>query len=152
MSEKEKRSVPGAEQSRLSREVLAWVNTCPVIPDGVDLIQYEYLPDSAPSMALSSIQAAYIMQKYIAGGYLAEYQFKLIYRVSPGNSNDKRLQADEALNTIAEWVEANAPATFGENQRVTRLEATTMAAMFARYEDGTEDHQTLFKLKYEVNV
>lgn len=48
--------------------------------------------------ALSTIQGTYITRRYILGGYQAEYQFKLIYRIKPGDSIDKRLEADELLN------------------------------------------------------
>lgn len=151
MAEKEKRTVPVGEQDRVSRNLLAWLNTCPSIPDDIDLIQFEYLPDHAPSMALSTIQAAYILQSYITGGYLAEYQFKLIYRVNPGNSNDKRLKADELLNDIGDWAQNTAERPdIGEGKHVTRVEPTTRAALFARYESGEEDHQILMTLQYEV--
>lgn len=149
MSEKVKRTVPAGEQDRVSRSLLAWLNTCPLIPTDVDLIQYEYLPDTAPAMAMSSIQAAYIIEKYITGEYQAEYQFKLIYRVAPGSSNDKRLKADETLNAIGDWAQTDRP-DIGEDKRVIRVEPTTQASLFARYEGGEEDHQILLKMNYEV--
>lgn len=105
-------------------------------------------------MALSTIQAAYIVQKYILGGYQAEYQFKVIYRMKPGNSNDKRLKADEMLNALADWAElfggVNNDPFIGEGKRVIRIEPTTRSSLFAVYENGDEDHQILMKMNYEV--
>ena len=49
-------------------------------------------------MALSAITSAYINKRYIMGGYEAEYQFKIVYRIKPAGSVDKSLQADELLN------------------------------------------------------
>lgn len=149
MNEKAKRVVPAGEQDRVSRSLLAWLNTCPLIPTEIDLIQYEYLPDAAPAMAMSSIQAAYIVEKYITGDYQAEYQFKLIYRVAPGSSNDKRLKADETLNAIGAWAQTERP-DIGAGKQVIRVEPTTQASLFARYEGGEEDHQILFTMTYEV--
>lgn len=103
-------------------------------------------------MALSTIQATYIVKKYILGGYQAEYQFKVIYRVKPGNSNDKRLKADELLNTLGDWVESETPPDIGGGLRVIRIEPTTRSSLFAMYENGDEDHQILMKMNYEVNV
>lgn len=60
-------------------------------------------------MALSTIQAAYITKKYILGGHEAEYQFKVIYRIKPGTSNDKRLSADEVLNSLGDWAAGQRP-------------------------------------------
>lgn len=144
-----KKTVPGAENDQISRKMLSWLNECPEIPDGIGVIGFEYLTAS-PCMALSTIQAAYITRKYLLGGYQAEYQFKLIYRIKPGDSIDKRLKADEALNAIADWAEANHAPDIGEYRRVISVEATTRSSLFAMYEGGEEDHQILMKMNYEV--
>lgn len=101
-------------------------------------------------MALSTIQAAYIVRKYILGGYQAEYQFKVIYRMKPGNSNDKRLKADELLNALGDWAAIEPPPDIGDGRRVIRIEPTTRSSLFAVYENGDEDHQILMKMNYEV--
>ena len=127
--------------------MIAWINTYPNLP--VDVIRFEYLPADAESMAMSTIQAAYIVKKYLLGGYEAEYQFKLIYRVKPGNSIDKRLKADEMLNAIGDWSNGQKP-DIGDGKRVVSLEPTTRSSLFAVYENGDEDHQILMKMNYEV--
>ena len=104
--EKIKKAVSAAEEDQVSRKLLVWLNTYPELP--VDLIRFEFLPADTSAMAMSTIQAAYIVRKYITGGYVAEYQFKIIYRVKPGNSNDKRLKADELLNAIGDWANGQA--------------------------------------------
>lgn len=114
------------------------------------MIRFEFLPADAPAMALSTIQAAYIVQKYILGGYQAEYQFKIIYRIKPGNSNDKRLKADETLNALGDWAASKEPPNIGDGRRVIRIEPTTRSSLFAVYENGDEDHQILMKMNYEV--
>lgn len=92
--------------------MLVWANTFPDKP--VTVIKYEFLDidDAAgddAAMALSTIQGTYITQQYIIGGYQAEYQFKIIYRIKPGSSNDKRLQADEMLNHLGTGQGPNTP-------------------------------------------
>ena len=148
--EKIKKAVSAAEEDQVSRKLLVWLNTYPELP--VDLIRFEFLPADTSAMAMSTIQAAYIVRKYITGGYAAEYQFKIIYRVKPGNSNDKRLKADELLNTLGDWVESETPPDIGDGLRVIRIEPTTRSSLFAMYENGDEDHQILMKMNYEVNV
>lgn len=152
--EKIKKTVSAAEEDQVSRKLLAWLNTFPERP--VDLIRFEFLPADTEAMAMSTIQAAYIVRKYILGGYQAEYQFKLIYRVKPGSSMDKRLKADELLNDIGDWCALfgdidNAP-FIGGGKRVISIEPTTRSSLFAVYENGDEDHQILMKMNYEVNV
>ena len=148
--EQVKKAASAAEEDQVSRKLLVWLNTFPDKP--VDLIRFEFLPAETECMALSTIQAAYIVKRYILGGYQAEYQFKVIYRVKPGNSNDKRLKADELLNALGDWVESETPPDIGEGRRVIRIEPTTRSSLFAMYENGDEDHQILMKMNYEVNV
>ena len=144
-----KKAVSAAEEYQVSRKLLVWLNTYPEKP--VDLIRFEFLPADTTAMAMSTIQAAYILKKYILGGYKAEYQFKLIYRIKPGNSNDKRLKADELLDSLGDWTIGQRP-DIGEGKTVVSVEPTTRSSLFAVYENGDEDHQILMKLTYEVNV
>lgn len=148
--EKIKKTVSAAEEDQVSRKLLVWLNTFPERP--VDLIRFEFLPADTEAMAMSTIQAAYIVSKYIFGGHLAEYQFKVIYRVKPGNSIDKRLKADELLNALGDWAENETPPDIGDGRHVIRIEPTTRSSLFAMYENGDEDHQILMKMNYEVNV
>ena len=135
------------EEEAISRSVMVWINTYPDLP--VSIINFEQLKPDVSSMALSVIQAAAIVRRYITGGHEGEYQFKLIYRIKPGASNDARLKADELLNAIGDWA-ANNPPALGSNVAVRRVEATTRGATFAIYENGDEDHQILFRMIYEV--
>lgn len=140
------------EANKISRSMLVWANTFPDKP--VDVIKYEFLDvDSGEEsgMALSTIQGTYIVKKYILGGYQAEYQFKIIYRIKPGNSNDKRLKADEMLNQFGDWARTQKP-DLGDGINSLKVEPTTQSSKFAAYEDGYEDYQILMKLLYEVNV
>ena len=144
-----KKAVSAAEEYQVSRKLLVWLNTYPEKP--VDLIRFEFLPADTTAMAMSTIQAAYILKKYILGGYKAEYQFKLIYRIKPGNSNDKRLKSDELLDALGDWTIGQRP-DIGEGKTVVSVEPTTRSSLFAVYENGDEDHQIIMKLTYEVNV
>lgn len=145
--EQSKITIPAAEEDQISRKMLVWLNTFPQKP--VDLIRFEFLPADSAAMAMSTIQAAYIVKKYILGGYQAEYQFKVIYRIKPGNSNDKRLKADELLNALGDWALTQTP-DIGRGRRVIRVEPTTRSSLFAMYDNGDEDHQILMKMNYEV--
>lgn len=149
--------VAAEEEDKISRNVLIWLNTFPDIPDAVlsgnpmTPINFEFLTDNRPCMALSTIQAPYILERYIVGGYKAEYQFKVIYRIIPGttSSPDKRLKADELLDRLGDWVSRGKP-DLGPGIWAIKVEATTRSSLFAMYENGDEDHQILMKLTYEV--
>lgn len=156
-NEKPRPLVAAEEEDKISRNVLIWLNTFPEIPDDVAAgnpmtpINFEFLLNNTPCMALSTIQAPYIVSKYIVGGYKAEYQFKVIYRIIPGNTPwpDKRLKADELLDRLGDWVQKSTP-DLGPGIRALRVEPTTRSTKFGGYENGDEDHQILMKMTYEV--
>lgn len=143
-----------AEVDQISRYMAIWANTFPEKP--VTIIRYEML-DISPTtgdetaMALSTIQGTYITKRYILSGYQAEYQFKIIYRLKPGQGNEKRLEADALLNRFGDWARTQKP-DLGDGINALRVEPTTQSSKFAAYEDGYEDYQILMKLTYEVNV
>lgn len=148
-SEKQKRLVSAEEEQDISRKMMVWANSFSDEDMPAATINYEFLPADSAGMALSMIQGTYITKKYIMGGHEAEYQYKLIARIIPGNSNDKRLKVDAMLNRFGDWAAKNYP-SLGDGVRVRRMESASRAAMFARYEDGSEDHQILMKMTYEV--
>ena len=147
LDDKPKELTPVEEEQRISRAMMVWINANPDLP--VARVNYEQLEADTDGMALSTIQGARIVRKYIVGGHEGEYQFKLIYRLKPGKSNDARLTADEVLNAIGTWAKTNPPA-LGDGLRLLSIDATTRGSLFAIYENGDEDHQILFKLNYEV--
>ena len=137
------------EEDKVSRQLLIWLNTFPDIPVDVASIQYENLDADKPGMALSTIQGTYIVERNIIGGYTAEYQFKLIYRLKPGRSMDTRLKADEILDRLGDWASAQRP-DIGEGLRVQGMEQTTRSSLFAALKDGWEDHQIFMRMTYQV--
>lgn len=137
------------EEDAIARKLLTFINSYPDLPANIMLVQYEQLPDDGAGMAVSSIQGTYITRRYITGGHEAEYQFKIIYRIKPGTSNERRLAADELLDRIGTWSAENKP-DLGDGINAKRIEQTTRSAIFAAYENGDEDHQILMKLTYEV--
>ena len=149
MDSKQKKLVSAEEEQDISRKMMIWANSFSDDDMPAATINYEFLAADSASMALSVIQGAYITQKYILGGHEAEYQFKIIARIFPGTSNDKRLKADAMLNRFGDWAMQNYP-SLGDGIRVRRMETASRATMFARYEGGAEDHHILMKMIYEV--
>lgn len=139
--------IAAEEEDKVARKCLIWLNTFAELP--VPMVRYEMLEDDGASMALSTIPGSYITRKYIWGGHRAEYQFKVIYRLKPGTSMDKRLKADELLNRLGDWARTNWP-DLGEGITVRKVEPTTRAEYFTAYDNGDEDHQIFITVTYEV--
>lgn len=149
MDSKQKKLVSAEEEQDISRKMMIWANSFSDDDMPAATINYEFLAADTAGMALSVIQGAYITRKYILGGHEAEYQFKIIARIFPGTSNDKRLKADAMLNRFGDWAMQNDP-NLGDGIVVQSMEVSGRAAMFARYEGGAEDHHILMKMTYEV--
>lgn len=149
LEDKQIEFVSAREEDQVSRNLLAWLNTFPDIPLSIDLIDYEFMPADAAGMAMSLIQSTYIVEQFIHGPYIAEYQFKIICRAKP-TSPDKRLNADELLDRLGDWASGQKP-YIGDGLEVQELEQTTRSALFARIADGWEDHQIFMRMTYMVN-
>lgn len=149
MDFKQKKLVSAEEEQDISRKMMIWANSFSDDDMPAATINYEFLAADTAGMALSVIQGAYITRKYLLGGHEAEYQFKIIARIFPGTSNDKRLKADAMLNRFGDWAMQNDP-NLGDGIVVQSMEVSGRAAMFARYEGGAEDHHILMKMTYEV--
>lgn len=100
-------------------------------------------------MALSLVQSTYIVERFISGAYIAEYQFKIVYRTKPGLSPDARLKADELLDQLGDWAGSQKP-SLGDNLEVQELEQTTRSALFVQMSDGWEDHQIFMRMTYKA--
>lgn len=139
--------LPWQEGENVQRALLEWFGTYPDLPAEPS---FESLPDDGPGLCLSTIQAANRLKSYIAGGYVAQYQFNLIYRIQPSDSEDQ-LAAVELLNKMGAWAEQNqtGPA-LPEGAYFRKIVRTNNAAILAVYEDGTRDYQIALTMTWEV--
>lgn len=142
--------VSANEEDQVSRKLLAWLNTFPDIPLDIERVDYEFMKADDVCMSLSTVQGAYIVERFIHGPYIAEYQFKIIYRVMPGTPN-ARLGADELLDSLGDWASGQKP-HIGDGLEVQELEQTTRSSLFARMEGGWEDHQIFMRMTYMVDA
>lgn len=145
MDERQRILVSASEQAEISRTVLRWLNSCDNKP--LNKVDFEFLGKTS-GLCVSTVQSAFKVRQYINGGYLAQYQFQIVYRLIASNA-DARLSADEALDTMAEWAEQNPPELpLGVNR--WRVRRDTGAAVMARYDNNAEDHAISMTINYEV--
>lgn len=141
-------AVPSYEQEQVSRGLLTWLNQYQYFPPGVKRFDFEFLEEDKPCMALSTIQGTYITKRYVGGDYMAEYQFKLIYRSQP-TTNGERLKMDEVLDAIGDWAaHRRDKPDIGENKQLQRIVVNARSSLFGRYDNGDEDHQILMTMTY----
>lgn len=149
-SEKNAVILPKAEADSISRALLLWLNKWPGKP--VSAININYLKDDEPGMSLASPQGTIMLASYLRGAYQARYNFKIIYRVQPGISNNNKLTAMETLESFAQWIEETRPLpVLPDGKRAikfNRNQTDPNAELFNRYENGDEDYQILMTLDY----
>ena len=149
-TENTKRVLPKVEADSISRSLLVWLNQWPEKP--VSSINLNFIKDDEPGMALASPQGTTLIKTYVRGAFQAEYNFKIVYRVQPGNSNSNRLNAMETLDEFAEWIVSRKPMPeLPEGKLALRFKRSTVdpnATFFGRYENGDEDYQILMTLDY----
>lgn len=136
-----------ASAASVVRAVRTWLNTCTDVPQGMT-VSFEDLAENDTGICFSTEQAAVYAARYIAGGYRAEYRFRVIYRVLPSDDSDQ-MDAVEALTAICGWCETAAPPTISGavNVKITR---TSDVAVLAVYEDGCTDYAASLMLTWEV--
>lgn len=129
------------------RAVKTWLNTCSQLPTGLS-VSFEDLPANDVGICFSTDQAAVYAARYIAGGYRAEYRFRIVVRVLPSDDSDM-LDAAELLTNICAWCETAAPPTItgAVNAKVRR---TSDVAVLGVYEDGCSDYGATLTLTWEV--
>lgn len=145
--------VAAREEAGISRNLIIWLTKwlgqAPDAPEAIERIDYEFMPAKKVCMALSLIQGAYVAERFIDGSYIAEYQFKIIYRLNPSSQN-RRLEADELLDELAAWAGGQTP-FIGDGLEVQEIEQTTTSALFAIMDGGWEDHQIFMRMTYKAN-
>lgn len=146
-NEKKKPLIPWEEAERAQRSLLEWLNTYPEKPYQIG---YENLPKDDAGICISTIQAPFRLRAYILGGYLAQYQFSVIYRTLPSDDDDQ-LDAVETLDKLGAWAEQQEiMPELPQPARIRSVERDSNAAVFAAYDDGSRDYQIKMSMTWEV--
>ena len=116
----------------------------------------EDLGKNVPSLMIQQLAAAEQRKAYVNGTYIAVWTFAVYIRVS-GEDTASRLDAIACLNDLASWLmetddEGNFVRlpTIDDNRRPTSIEQTQTPSIAARYENGNEDYQVVFRLIYKA--
>lgn len=145
-SNKPHRLVNDNTPAQISRALIALLNSYEDKPEKVNM---EYLSENY-GIALAVKKTPYIVSQYICGGYLATYDFELIYRSMPSNDAE-RLEADEKLDEMVTWlIQHIHELELADNIKIKSADRLSLAVLTARFENGAEDHNSAINLKYEV--
>ena len=129
--------------------MLQFVNTFENKP--VD-IKLEEFSDASPAMIIQQLSSAVIEKQYIQKGrYIGNWAFAMYIRIENPDTND-RISASGVLTDLACWFEqGNLPDLSSINKEAINIEMTASPHKSTVYEDGTEEWQVVFMLRYKNN-
>lgn len=152
----EKMQLNSIEESQIRKALFQLFTECPFIPENVSK---KYGDMGKDSIGMFSQQGSgRYLKKYVSGSYEAQFPFFLRYRAQP-TTNGTRLNAEELLDSIAQWMCGNkvrynsqdyqmaAFPALTDGRRVEQIESGNIF-MAEKAEDGTIDYQVTMNLKY----
>lgn len=153
-----------SEQEILIKTLMNLINTFPDLPKAIKtkgVIFYDMFP-SLECLGIATLNSAIILQKYIGGSYIGQYNFRLQYRYSTKNYKE-RIQKQSLLSTIGEWLEKKKikrldGSTFelesypeiSKNKNIIEIEVTDRTILIDKNKTGYEDSLIDLILKYHV--
>lgn len=130
-----------------------YLNTWPKKPCEISL---ETIDKDAPSMMIQQLASAEKVKQYVDGSYIGAWNFAVYIRVH-GRDSASRLDAFAVLDELGTWLTerggngsayARLP-IIDLNHVATSIEVSSTPSIAARYDDGTEDYQIVFRLEYK---
>ena len=129
----------------VAESVLTWAEDHPML-SGLDVGMEDFA--GVPSVMVQTLVGEPYITRYKSGGYLAAHPFALYLRID-GTDSKSRLDALRLLGDIGRSIddEATWPAA-PDGYNFIGLELRTTPARVAVSDDGIEDYQATFELKY----
>lgn len=98
--------VSNSEQELIIKKLIELINTFPDLPKTVKekgVQFYDMFPNNE-CLSLGSLDSARIYTKYVGGSYIGQYRFRVAYRYSTKNFNE-RISKQSLISTLGEWLQ-----------------------------------------------
>lgn len=153
-----------SEQELIIRVLLDLLNSFPDLPKSIKAkgIQFYDMFPNNECMSFGSLDSARIHTRYIGGSYIGQYNFRLAYRYSTKNFNE-RLSKQSLLSTIGEWLQQDTITRqngttytlksypmLDNNKGICSIEVTDRTIIADKNNTGYEDSIIDCLLKYHV--
>lgn len=120
-------------------------------------IRLEELTNKTPCMMLQQLSSAEVLRNYINGSYIGRWDFAVYIRVS-GKDTASRFDAIACLDNLSAWLtEVDQLGAFvrlpiiDACRQATAIRLSGSPSLAARYEDGTEAYQAIYRLEYKFS-
>lgn len=98
--------IGNSDQELIIKSLINLIKKFPVLPKSVkNIMFYDMFPDTE-CIGIGTNSGTKIFKKYIGGSYLGNYSFRLHYRYSTKNYNE-RISKQSLISSICEWLGKN---------------------------------------------
>lgn len=156
--------VSNSEQELIIKKLIELINTFPDLPDSIKKkgVQFYDMFPNNECLSFASLDSARISIKYIGGSYIGQYRFRLAYRYSTKNFNE-RISKQSLISTLGEWLQQDTITRpdgttyklesypeLDSDRNITSIENTDRTILVDKNNSGYEDSIIDCLLKYHV--
>jgi len=132
------------EQNSIAAYMWKHVNSCEDKPMQITLNQLE---KEGTAMMIQPLSGSIIEKKFIDDSFIGMFPFSIYVRVAAQDTS-KRLNAIQLLYDLNDWLIKTELPYIGDNRKALKIYMNTLPSIAAGYENGDEDYQAIFHLKY----
>lgn len=120
-------------------------------------IQAEHAGTEVPAMMMQQLAAVEQEKRYINGSFIGVFHFA-VYIAIIGEDTAARLGALAVLNDLGLWLSEKDESghythlpNLGDDRTAVQITMSSTPSIAARHENGVEEYQALFDLKYKYS-
>ena len=133
------------DQITIARSMLGYVNAWPDKPAPFTL---EGLRKESPAAMLLQLPSSGVLKRYVDGSYIGVWSFAVYIRLNKADTSDK-LEALDLYEDLLRYFKSGLP-TLEDHAEAILIEMLSTPALAAAYDDGTEDYQATYRLRYKA--
>lgn len=135
-----------AELSLISKAIMELVTAALKDRKSTVKPKWQYV-ENTPSIGIYTMQGAVYLEKCIDESFKAQYPFMIRYAVT-ATANGSRINAQEELDAIGEWLEKATYPELTDNRVIESIERTATSYLYDRQPNNTEIYQCNLNLIY----
>lgn len=117
-------------------------------PNKPTFIELEHLEKKPFAMMIQLLAGKPQEKSYVDGTKIIQWPFAVYARIR-GDDSKGRYDAVQTLTDLDEWVSSAPLPDLGKWREAQKIEMTSLPSLAATYDDGTQDYQAVFSLKYK---
>ncbi len=133
------------DQIAIARSMLDYINAWPSKPASFSL---EGILKDAPGAMLLQLASSGVLKRYIDGSYIGVWSFAVYIRLNKADTSEK-LEALDLYEDLLKYFRRGLPELCSGAEAI-KIELLSTPALAAAYDNGTEDYQATYRLRYKA--